>query len=74
MQVLWMLMITLVLALSGVLGLAVLSHAARQDQAPLIPRPSRQPHCTVRSAVDARHGRFPCLLNYACAYYILHIG
>jgi hypothetical protein len=73
MQVLWMLMITLILALSGVLGLAVLSHAAARTR-PLIPRPSRQPHCTVRSAVDARRGRFPCLLNYACAYYILHIG
>jgi len=44
----------------------------RKDQAPLIPRPSRQPHCTVRLAVDARRSRFPCLLNYACAYYILH--
>jgi hypothetical protein len=28
MQVLWMLMITLILALSGVLGLAVVTHAA----------------------------------------------
>jgi hypothetical protein len=32
MQVLWMLMITLILALSGVLGLAVLSHAAARTR------------------------------------------
>ena len=32
MQLLWMLMITLVLALSGVLGLAVVTHAAARSR------------------------------------------
>lgn len=72
MQILWMLMITLALALSGVLGLAVVTHAAARTRAPLIPRPSRHPHCTVRLAVNATRSRFPCLLDYAFAYYILH--
>ena len=32
MQVLWMLMVTLVVALSGVLGLAVVTHAAARTR------------------------------------------
>jgi hypothetical protein len=43
MQILWMLMITLALALSGVLGLAVVTHAAREDQAPADPTPKPSP-------------------------------
>jgi hypothetical protein len=57
MQVLWMLMITLALALSGVLGLGGSGTRCREDQAPLIPRPSHHPHCTVRLAVDATRSR-----------------
>jgi hypothetical protein len=36
MQVLWMLMVTLVLVLSGVLGLAVMTHAAARTRRPPI--------------------------------------
>jgi hypothetical protein len=72
MQILWMLMITLALALSGGPRARGRDTRCREDQAPLIPRPSRQPHCTVRLAVNATRSRFPCLLDYAFAYYILH--
>jgi hypothetical protein len=71
MQVLWMLLITLVLALSGVLGLAVVTHAAaRPGAADPTPEPSTALQAPL--GVDARRSRFPCLLNYAHAYYLLH--
>ena len=49
MQVMWMVLITLVLALSGVLGLALRQPCCRLDQAPGIPPPTRQPHCLLMS-------------------------
>ena len=61
MQVLWMLMITLILALSGVLGLAVVTHAAARTR-----RRRSDAQAVNRTAPSARQWTLGAAGSLAC--------